>query len=250
MADVWLRHHARQAALQGVRFQVRRGEFVFLVGHTGSGKTSLLKLLNRELQPTSGKIWVDGHEIGQLPSRDIPWLRRRIGVVFQDFRLLPDRTLAENVAFALRVTGVHGAEVRDRTRAVLNRVGILGKSRFYPHQVSGGEQQRAALARALVNEPPLLLADEPTGNLDPDTSRDIMDLLLSVQEAGTTVLVATHDQPIVDQFGKRVLELDAGRLVRDEPRGRYAAFTPIPHANGTHPRHSQTAPPLLRVGRE
>ncbi len=225
MVDVWLRHQERNLALQDIRFYAAAGEFVFLVGQTGSGKTSLLKLLNRELHPTSGEIWVEGRDVALLPPRDIPGLRRRMGVVFQDFRLLPDRTLGENVAFALRVIGVHGREVQDLTREALDRVGLLGKWRMYPHQVSGGEQQRAALARAIVNRPPILLADEPTGNLDPETSREIMELLLRINSTGTTVLVATHDQQMVDLLGQRVIQLAAGRLIRDEAAGRYERRT-------------------------
>jgi cell division transport system ATP-binding protein len=221
VVDVTLRHNERQAALQDIRFRVPRGEFVFVVGPTGSGKSSLLRLLNRELCATSGQVWVDGQDVVRMRPREVPALRRKIGVVFQDFRLLPDRTLEENVAFALRVIGIHGRELRSRTWEAMQRVGILSRGKMYPHQVSGGEQQRAAVARALVNAPMLLLADEPTGNLDPDTSWEIMELLEQINETGTTVLVATHDQQIVDAMRKRVVELRAGRLVRDEARGRY-----------------------------
>ena len=224
LVDVWLRHREQNLALEDVRCRVARGEFVFIVGHTGSGKSSLLRLLTRELRPTSGQVWVEGQDVARLRPHEIPALRRKIGVVFQDFRLLPDRTLEENVAFALRVIGVHGKELRSRTFEALKRVGLVAKGKMYPNQVSGGEQQRAALARAIVNSPALLLADEPTGNLDPETSREIMELLEQVNETGTTVLVATHDQQIVDRLRKRVITLEAGQVVRDEARGRYGSM--------------------------
>lgn len=221
VVDVWLRHAEQNLALQDVRFRVARGEFVFVVGQTGSGKSSLLRLLNRELRPTSGQVWVDGQEVAAMHPRDIPALRRKIGVVFQDFRLLPDRSIEENIAFALRVIGVHGKELRARTVDALERVSLMDKGKMRPHQVSGGEQQRAAVARAIVNRPSLLIADEPTGNLDPETSREIMDLLDQINASGTTVLVATHNQQIVDAMRKRVLELQSGRVVRDEHAGLY-----------------------------
>jgi cell division transport system ATP-binding protein len=233
IVDVWLRHRERNLALQDVRFEVSRGEFVFLVGQTGSGKSSLLRLLNRELRPTSGEVWVDGRDVAQAPAREIPTLRRQVGMVFQDFRLLPDRTLEENVAFALRVTGIHGRELRARTYEALNRVGLFSKGKMYPHQVSGGEQQRAAVARALVNRPRLLVADEPTGNLDPDTSRGIIELLDQINAGGTTVIVATHDQQVVDALRKRVVELYRGRVVRDEADGGYLS-EPVPAAALAH----------------
>lgn len=224
--DIWLRHREQNLALEDVRFRVDQGEFVFVVGHTGSGKSSLLRMVNRELRPTSGQVWVNGREITQIRPHEIPTLRRRIGVVFQDFRVLPERTLEENVAFALRVIGVHGKELRSRTFEALELVGLMSKGKMYPHQVSGGELQRAALARAIVNQPMLLLADEPTGNLDPETSRGIMELLERINQAGTTVIVATHDQQIVDTLRKRVVELDHGKVVRDEIRGRYEGMVP------------------------
>ena len=221
LAHVSLQHARGTLALEDVCFKVEPGEFVFLIGQTGSGKSSLLKILNRELKPTGGEVWVDGIEVTSLHRRGVPSLRRKLGVVFQDFRLLPDRTLFENVSFALRVIGVHGKPLNQRTIEALDRVGILPRARMFPHQVSGGEQQRAALARAIVNRPQLLLADEPTGNLDPETSRGIMDLLLEINRSGTTMLIATHDQPLVDAVGRRVLELQGGRLVRDEAQGGY-----------------------------
>jgi cell division transport system ATP-binding protein len=225
--DVSLCHPEQNMALKDIHFQVERGELVFVVGPTGSGKSSLLRLLNRELRPSLGQVWVDGREVSRMRPRDVPGLRRSLGFVFQDFRLLPDRTLEENVAFALRVIGIHGRTLRARTSEALERVGLVDKGKMYPHQVSGGEQQRAAVARALVNAPMLLLADEPTGNLDPDTSHDIMQLLEAINDAGTTVLVATHDQQIVDALFRRVVELHAGRVVRDEAQGRYELISPM-----------------------
>lgn len=227
VVDVWLRHEEKTLALENVRFRVDRGEFVFIVGHTGSGKSSLLRLFNRELKPTSGQVWVDGQDVAAIHAREVPALRRRIGMVFQDFRLLPDRTIEENVAFALRVIGVHGKELRGRTFDALERVGLADKGKMRPNQVSGGEQQRAAVARAIVNRPALLIADEPTGNLDPETSREITRLLEQINETGTTVVVATHDQQVVDAMRRRVVQLDRGRLIRDEARGRYGAPEPV-----------------------
>ena len=226
LVDVWLRHREQNLALQGVHLSIERGEFAFIVGQTGSGKSSLMRLLNRELRPTSGEVWVDGCDVSRLSPRDIPMLRRRIGFVFQDFRLLPERTLEENVAFALRVIGIHGREVKGRTFDALDRVGLVHKAKMYPHQVSGGEQQRTAIARAIVNAPMLVLADEPTGNLDPENSRSIMELLDAINDSGTTILVATHDQVMVDRFRKRVIELIEGKVVRDEAYGRYESFAP------------------------
>ncbi len=222
LIGVTVRHREQNLALDDVSVRVERGEYVFIVGQTGSGKSSLLRLLIHELRPTAGEVWVDGENVATLKPRHIPQLRRKIGFVFQDFRLLPERTLEENVAFALRVIGIHGKELRRRTFEALERVGLMSKGKMYPHQVSGGEQQRAAVARAIVNTPGLLLADEPTGNLDPMTSLEIMELLEQINRSGTTVLVATHDQQIVDAMCKRVVQLESGRIVRDEARGRYS----------------------------
>lgn len=221
-----LRHREQNLALHDVCFRVERREFVFLVGPTGSGKSSLLRLINRELKPTSGEVWVDGEDVARMEPRQIPSLRRKIGVVFQDFRLLPERTLEENVAFTLRAIGIHGREMKARTWEALERVGLAGKGKSYPNQVSGGEQQRAAVARALVNQPQLLLADEPTGNLDPETSLGIMELLEQINKSGTTVLVATHDHHNVDVMCKRVVGLRDGQVVRDEAYGRYVSEPP------------------------
>jgi len=223
---VTLRHREDNLALREVSLSVERREFVFVVGPTGSGKSSLLRLVNRELQPTAGEVWVDGEDVARIPPERVPLLRRKIGVVFQDFRLLPDRTVEENVAFALRVIGVHGREVLQRTHEALEQVGIADKARMRPGQISGGEQQRAAVARAIVNRPQLLLADEPTGNLDPDTSMGIMELLEQINRAGTTILCATHDHATVDAMCKRVVALRDGQVVRDQEYGRYGPEPP------------------------
>ncbi|MBI3910739.1 MAG: cell division ATP-binding protein FtsE [Armatimonadetes bacterium] len=222
LVNVWLRYGNGVLALQGVDLRLEAGEFVFLVGQTGSGKSSLLCLINREVRPTSGEVWVDGQDVARLRAGHVPALRRKVGVVYQDFRLLPDRTIWENVAFALRVIGVGGRELSRRTEMALDVVGLADRARALPHQLSGGEQQRATIARAIVNHPPILLADEPTGNLDPDTSWEIIQLLNKINILGTTVLVASHDQMIVDRLQKRVVELDHGTVVRDEAGGRYA----------------------------
>lgn len=210
-------HHA----LHGVNLQIARGEFVFLVGTTGSGKSSLLKLMYRELVPSSGSVVVGGVELGDLARRDVPYLRRSIGVIFQDFRLLANKTAAENVAYALEITGTPSRKIPSRVAQVLDLVGLSDKWKRLPGQLSGGEQQRVAIARSLVNEPSLLLADEPTGNLDPDSTWDIMQILSRVQNSGTTVVVATHNQQVVDLMRKRVLVMKRGHLVHDLARGAY-----------------------------
>ncbi len=208
-------------ALDDVSLEVEKGEFVFLVGTSGSGKSTFLRLVLKEDRPTNGRIQVAGKELARLSSWKVPQLRRRIGTVFQDFRLLPNKTAFENVAFALQVIGKGRSQIRRDVPAVLELVGLQGKEDRYPDQLSGGEQQRVAIARAFVNRPLILLADEPTGNLDPQTSVGIMKLLDRINRTGTTVVMATHDQSIVDQMRKRVLELDTGRLVRDQSRGVY-----------------------------
>ena len=208
-------------ALKEVSLLVQRGEFVFLVGSTGSGKSSLLKMLTRELEPTTGAVYVDLQDVSELKRHQIPYLRRKLGVVFQDFRILPHKTAAENVAFALEVTGTPPRAIRPRVRRALELVGLSEKSHRLPGEMSGGEQQRVAIARALVNNPILLIADEPTGNLDPDSSWDIMQTLSQINAAGTTVLVATHNQQIVDVMRKRVLVMQRGELLRDDERGMY-----------------------------
>jgi cell division transport system ATP-binding protein len=208
-------------ALDRVSVEVDRGEFVFLIGPSGSGKTTFLRLLLREDVPTSGTIRVANLDVARLPRRRVPRLRQRIGCVFQDFRLLPNRTVAGNVAFALEVIGKRPAAIAKVVPEVLDLVGLAGKSERMPHELSGGEQQRVAVARAFANRPLVLLADEPTGNLDPDTSQDLMLLLERINRTGTTVMMATHDHGIVDSMRRRVVELDNGRVVRDEARAVY-----------------------------
>jgi cell division transport system ATP-binding protein len=208
-------------ALRDVNLRIEKGEFVFIVGPTGTGKSTLLKLTYREEKPTKGKVIVGGQDVTRLRGGAVPRLRRSIGVVFQDFRLLPQKTAWENVAFALYVTGASRREIETRTPQVLDLVGLLDRADAYPHQLSGGEQQRVSIARALVNDPPILLADEPTGNLDPDTSWDIVQLLARINVRGTTIVIASHDQHIVDRMGKRVIALDRGTIARDEAKGRY-----------------------------
>jgi cell division transport system ATP-binding protein len=207
--------------LDQATFSIERGEFVFLVGSTGSGKSTIMRLLIKELEPTDGRIRVAGHDLSQITRRRVPYFRRNLGVVFQDFKLLPHRTVYDNVAYALQVTGGGRKEIRAKVPDILRLTGLSTKLHNYPDQLSGGEQQRVSIARAFVNHPPLLLADEPTGNLDPETSIDIMRLLYRINRTGTTVLVATHDQTMVDRMRRRVLELSEGRIVRDEAAGRY-----------------------------
>lgn len=208
-------------ALDDVTLEIEKGEFVFLVGSSGSGKSTLLRLLLREEKPSTGTLWVLGKDIGKLSNWKVPVLRRQIGTVFQDFRLLPNKTVAQNVAFALEVIGRPQSTVKRVVPEVLELVGLEGKEDRYPDQLSGGEQQRVAVARAMVNRPLLLVADEPTGNLDPTTSVGIMKLLDRINRSGTTVVMATHDATIVDQMRKRVIELEHGQLVRDQARGVY-----------------------------
>ncbi len=209
------------SALSDISFHVDKGEFVFLVGVSGAGKSSVLKLIFRETVAGSGQVAVLARNLNRLRRREVPYLRRQIGVVYQDFRLLPEKTAAENVAFALEVIEANPKEIKRQVPRVLNLVGLGDKGARYPHQLSGGEQQRVAMARALVNNPPLLVCDEPTGNLDPDTSWQIMTLLSQINLLGTTVVIATHDKEVVDRMGRRVLELQDGRLVRDDSKGVY-----------------------------
>ena len=208
-------------ALEDVTFSIDRGEFVFFVGSSGAGKSTLLKLIIRELIPTEGTLKVFGRDVGRLPRHRLPYLRRNIGMVFQDFRLIDDRTAYDNVAFAMMVTGASRREIRKRVPHVLGLVGLQDKTDARACDLSGGEQQRVGLARAIANRPAMIIADEPTGNLDPGTTLDIMNLLRSINLRGTTVLVATHNRDIVDRFKKRVLHLDGGRLVGDEQKGIY-----------------------------
>jgi cell division transport system ATP-binding protein len=208
-------------ALDAMSLEVVKGEFVFLVGASGSGKSTFLRLVLREERATSGLVHVAGKDVARLASWKVPQLRRQIGVVFQDFRLLPNKTVFENVAFALQVIGKPRHAIAHTVPEVLDLVGLAGKDRRFPHELSGGEQQRVAVARAFVNRPSILLADEPTGNLDPATSVGIMRLLDRINRTGTTIVMATHDDEIVDQMRKRVCELEDGRLVRDQDRGVY-----------------------------
>jgi cell division transport system ATP-binding protein len=208
-------------ALRDASFMIEKGEFVFLVGPSGSGKSTIMRLLLKELEPTSGRIIVGGRELGRLKNSKVPMLRRNIGCVFQDFKLLSNRTASENIAYALKVQGQSARAIRAKVPEVLALVGLSGKSNQLPDELSGGEQQRVSIARAFVNHPPLLICDEPTGNLDPDTSVGIMQLLYRINRTGTTVVMATHDREMVDKMRKRVIALDNGDVIRDERRGQY-----------------------------
>jgi cell division transport system ATP-binding protein len=210
-------------ALDRVNFAIDKGEFVFVVGASGSGKTTLVRLLLKELEPTDGRIILGGRDLGRLGHGKVPRLRRNIGCVFQDFKLLPSRTAAENVAYALKVQGESRASIRRKVPEVMTLVGLAHKMNSLPDELSGGEQQRVSIARAVVNHPPLLVCDEPTGNLDPDTSVGIMQLLYRINRAGTTILMVTHDREMVDKMRKRVIALEDGRLARDERRGGYTS---------------------------
>jgi len=214
---------SNQPALRGVSLEVERGEFVFVVGQSGSGKSTLLRLILREEAATSGNVLVAGRELSSLPNRKVPALRREIGTVFQDFRLLRNKNVFQNVAFALQVLGKSRQTIAAVVPESLEMVGLEGKEKRLPHELSGGEQQRVAIARAFVNRPAILLADEPTGNLDPTTSLDIVRLLDRINRTGTTIVMATHDDEIVDQLRKRVVELNNGEVVRDQSRGVYGA---------------------------
>ena len=208
-------------ALREVSFGIDKGEFVFIVGASGSGKSTLIRLLLKELEPTDGRIIVGGRDLGRLTGSKVPLLRRNIGCVFQDFKLLPSRSAADNVAYALKVQGESRTSIRRKVPEVMNMVGLAHKMDSLPDELSGGEQQRVSIARAVVNHPPLLVCDEPTGNLDPDTSVGIMQLLYRINRAGTTILMVTHDREMVDKMRKRVIALEDGRLARDERRGGY-----------------------------
>jgi cell division transport system ATP-binding protein len=210
-------------ALDSVSFGIDKGEFVFVVGASGSGKTTLVRLLLKELDPSDGRIILSGRDVGRLRHSHVPRLRRNIGCVFQDFKLLPTRTAAENVAYALKVQGESRASIRRKVPEVMTMVGLANKMNSLPDELSGGEQQRVSIARAVVNHPPLLVCDEPTGNLDPDTSVGIMQLLYRINRAGTTILMVTHDREMVDKMRKRVIALEDGRLARDERRGGYTS---------------------------
>ena len=208
-------------ALNGISLTIKQGEFVFIVGDSGSGKSTLIKLLLRELMPTGGDIYVNGQNLAELKRRNVPKYRRNLGVVFQDFRLLKDRNVYENVAFAQRIIQVPTREIRKNVPSILSVVGLAGKYKAKPRQLSGGEQQRVALARALINRPPILLCDEPTGNLDPKNSWEIMKLLDQINKKGTTVLVVTHNREIVNEMQKRVITMKKGIIISDEEKGGY-----------------------------
>ena len=208
-------------ALDDINLNIEQGDFVFLVGQSGSGKSSLLRLLLKEENPTSGTVTVDGINVAKLPNRKVPAFRRTMGIVFQDFRLLPGKTVFDNVAFGMEVIGKSKKEIQQRIPALLDLVGLEEKAHRLPSELSGGEQQRVALARAFVNKPKLLLADEPTGNLDPSTSVGIMKLLDRINRTGTTIVMATHDVAIVDQMRKRIVQMENGKIIRDQERGMY-----------------------------
>lgn len=219
LRDVTVRYENGTVAIQQVNLTVEKSEFVFLVGPTGAGKSTILKLLIREVLATEGQVIVAGRDVGKMKPSQVPYLRRLIGTVFQDILLLPDRTVWENVAFALKVTGASSGEIAREVPRALETVGMLNKAKAFPSELSGGEKQKVALARAIVVKPLLILADEPTGNLDPTSSFEIVDLLLRINRQGTTVIMATHDRTIVDAYRKRVVELSGGRVVRDELKG-------------------------------
>jgi cell division ATP-binding protein FtsE len=221
MQDVWKTYPDGSHALRGVSVLIERNEFVYLVGPSGAGKSTFMKLIYREEVPTKGQISVNGFNIGKLKPRKIPYIRRNIGVVFQDFRLLPKMTVYENVAFAMEVVEAPKRHIRRRTMEVLELVGLKGKVNSLPAQLSGGEQQRVAIARAIVNNPAVIVADEPTGNLDPETSWGIMNLLEEINFRGATIVMATHNKEIVNTLRKRVIAIENGVIVRDEPRGEY-----------------------------
>ena len=217
-----MKYQEEVEALKNVNFRVEKGEFVFIVGKSGSGKSTIMKLLLRDIRPTSGRVYVNGRELTRLHRRKIAKFRRSIGVVFQDFKLLKDRNVYENVAFAMRVVEKSPREIRRTVPEMLNMVGLLDKKNAMPDELSGGEQQRVALARALVNKPAILLADEPTGNLDPKTAWEIMELLEEINKQGTTVIVVTHNVEIVDAMKKRVIAIKSGKVVSDEQKGGYS----------------------------
>ncbi len=234
-------------AAKDINLEIAKGEFVFLVGASGSGKSTLIRLMMREEPPTNGDIWIAGKHASELPSWKVPYLRRSIGTVFQDFKLLPTKTVYENVAFAMEVTAKHRSVIRNQVPQVLKLVGLSDKADRFPRQLSGGEQQRVAVARAFVNRPLILLADEPTGNLDPATSVGIMRILDRISRTGTTVVMATHDHAIVDAMQRRVIELDRGRISRDESRGIYETRDPEPLPAASDAEPSDAMPEFADV---
>lgn len=223
MRNVSLKYDNKTTALNDINISIDSGEFVFIVGASGAGKSSMIKLLLRERIATSGIVTVNNENIGRLKQRQIPYYRRKLGVVFQDFRLIPNMTVYDNVAFSLRVTNASNKFIRNRVPYILNLMGLEQKAKRYPHEISGGEQQRVALARALVNDPPIIIADEPTGNIDPELSYEIVELLQGINQCGTTVLMVTHEQDMVRYFGGRTITIDNGSVVFDDviqPSGR------------------------------
>ena len=221
MNDVSKVYPGGSVALQDVNVHIEPGEFVFVVGPSGAGKSTFIKMLFREVLPTTGSIFVNGMDILALSPKEIPFMRRQLGIIFQDYRLLPDRTVFENVAFAMQVIEAPHRKIRRQVNNVLDLVGLRHRANAYPNELSGGEQQRIAIARAIVNDPVFVIADEPTGNLDPETSWDIMEIFKEINDTGTTIVMATHDKEVVDAMGKRVIAIEHGRIVRDEKEGVY-----------------------------
>ena len=221
MSDVSKVYPGGSVALQDVNVHIEPGEFVFVVGPSGAGKSTFIKMLFREVLPTTGSIFVNGIDILSLSPKEIPFMRRQLGIIFQDYRLLPDRTVYENVAFAMQVIEAPHRKIKRQVMNMLDLVGLRHRSNAYPNELSGGEQQRIAIARAIVNDPVFVIADEPTGNLDPETSWDIMEIFKEINSAGTTIVMATHDKDVVDAMGKRVIAIEQGRIVRDEKEGAY-----------------------------
>lgn len=221
MSNVSKVYSSGAVALQNVNVHIAPGEFVFVVGPSGAGKSTFIKMLIREVLPTAGSIFVNGVDILQLQPQEIPFMRRQLGIIFQDYRLLPDRTVYENVAFAMEVIEAPHRKIKRRVMNVLDLVGLRRRAGAFPGELSGGEQQRIAIARAIVNDPLLVIADEPTGNLDPETSWDIMEIFKEINATGTTIVMATHDKEIVDGMGKRVIAIEKGRIVRDDQNGGY-----------------------------
>lgn len=224
MKDVYKTYPNGVLAINGISIKINAGEFVYIVGPSGAGKSTFIKLMYREEKPTKGSIVINGVQLENLKEREVPYLRRKIGVVFQDFKLLPKLTVYENVAFALEVIGDHPKNIKKKVLDVLDLVQLKHKARSFPDELSGGEQQRVSIARSIVNNPPVIIADEPTGNLDPDTSWEIMRLLEEINNRGTTVLMATHNKIIVNTMRKRVIAIEDGKIVRDEARGEYGLY--------------------------